>query len=131
MGTKQAPSQFDCYDKAEPDEPMFILLARDPLAAKLVKEWARLRAQQTGLTPKVIEAHKCAEDMNRWREAQCILPPTDKPLLPNHEDTHLLNQLQQHLNQARSGNLASLAILRKVADERPDIIETFKQKQNA
>lgn len=30
MGTKSNPTQFDCYANALPDEPMFILLARDP-----------------------------------------------------------------------------------------------------
>ena len=32
MGTKNNPGQFDCYRNAEPDEPMFVLLARDERA---------------------------------------------------------------------------------------------------
>jgi hypothetical protein len=29
MGTKRNPGLSDCYAKAEADEPMFVLLARD------------------------------------------------------------------------------------------------------
>lgn len=29
--------------KAAPDEPVFVLLGRDPIAAKLVKDWAEFR----------------------------------------------------------------------------------------
>lgn len=43
MGTKNSPSIYDCLEKAGPDEPLFILLARDPCAAPLVKAWAHLR----------------------------------------------------------------------------------------
>ena len=32
MATKNNPGKFDCYTNAEPDEPMFILLGRDPVA---------------------------------------------------------------------------------------------------
>lgn len=43
MGTKNNPGQFDCYENAEPDEPMFILLGRDRLAAHLVSIWSKVR----------------------------------------------------------------------------------------
>lgn len=76
MGTKQNPAQFDCYSNALPDEPMFILLARDPKAPMLVDEWAALRAQQVddGERPQadmamVDEARQCAAAMRAWREA--------------------------------------------------------------
>lgn len=44
MGTKANPARFDCYANAEPDEPMFVLLARDQVGAELVRVWAMLRA---------------------------------------------------------------------------------------
>jgi hypothetical protein len=40
MGTKNNPGEFDCYSKALPDEPMFVLLARDPRSVQLVRMWA-------------------------------------------------------------------------------------------
>ena len=40
----------------DPDEPMFVLLARDPLAPILVDLWASLRAHNAGNPAKVAEA---------------------------------------------------------------------------
>ncbi len=44
MGTKNNPGKFDCFAKAEPDEPVFVLLGRDPQAAHLVSIWSKIRA---------------------------------------------------------------------------------------
>lgn len=65
MGSKNNPGAFDCYANAEPDEPMFVLLARDPLAPFFVRQWADL----TGVDDdeKVVEALACATDMDEWR----------------------------------------------------------------
>jgi hypothetical protein len=76
MGTKQNPGKFDCHANALPDEPMFILLARDPSAPGLVKEWGAIRADavydssrpKTDLT-MVVDADDCAEAMKQWRIA--------------------------------------------------------------
>jgi hypothetical protein len=48
MSSKTDPSQFDAYSKAEPDEPVFTLLARDPVAPPLIEAWAYLRSGQIG-----------------------------------------------------------------------------------
>lgn len=77
MGTKENPGRFDCYSAAEPDEPMFVLLARDPQAAGLVRQWAVEREKRTGYTDKVSEALKAADDMDRWR-LENTAPPTTK-----------------------------------------------------
>jgi hypothetical protein len=66
MGTKNNPGTFDCYHAAADDEPMFILLARDPLAADLVRDWADRREQTRGPSAKVDEARACATAMDRW-----------------------------------------------------------------
>lgn len=77
MGTKKDPGRFDCYRAAEDDEPMFVLLARDPLAPELVRQWAAKRAGSTGLTEKVTEALKAADEMDEWRAKNCsITQPT-------------------------------------------------------
>lgn len=79
MGTKNKPGVFDCYDAAEDDEPMFVLLARDASAPNIVEEWARCRfrklAHETesvgdesltrGLR-KIAEALYCAQAMRDW-----------------------------------------------------------------
>lgn len=67
MGTKNNPGAFDCYANAEPDEPMFVLLARDPLAPILVELWASLRAHAAGNPSKVAEARNCAQSMRDWK----------------------------------------------------------------
>lgn len=67
MGTKNNPGAYDCYANADPDEPMFILLGRDPFAANLVEEWARRRETERGPSPKLDEARACANAMRNWR----------------------------------------------------------------
>ena len=68
MGTKNNPGEYDCYAKAEPDEPMFILLGRDPSAPLLVELWARIRKEIGEDTEKRYEALQCASDMTQWAE---------------------------------------------------------------
>lgn len=90
MGTKANPAPNDCYAKAEDDEPMFTLLARDPLAATLVREWADRRDRrfwvgtEAGVVPqhdadevtrhvrKVDEARECADAMDDWRRSRKV-----------------------------------------------------------
>lgn len=72
MGTKTNPGQFDCYAKAAPDEPMFVLLGRDPDAALAVAFWAVLRFLRTGQplvgdeADKIAEALACANTMDQY-----------------------------------------------------------------
>ena len=70
MGTKNNPGAFDCYANAEPDEPMFVLLARDRHAPTLVWLWALLREiDENPETNKVDEARDCVEAMILWQIA--------------------------------------------------------------
>jgi hypothetical protein len=56
----------DSYAKAEPDEPMFVLLARDPSAPHFVRHWAtQNKGHQT--EEKLKEAFECAAAMVSWR----------------------------------------------------------------
>lgn len=76
MGTKNNPGEYDCYENAEPDEPMFVLLARDESAPERVREWAGrrlIKELKTGIfrvdvLRKVDEALKCADAMEQWRK---------------------------------------------------------------
>ena len=78
MGTKNSPGEFDCYANAEDDEPMFVLLARDNLAAATVRDWAeiyKLNKEHKGhfaerQRAKYDEALRCADAMEAWRVAQ-------------------------------------------------------------
>lgn len=65
MGTKNNPGKYDCYEKADPDEPMFVLLGRDPNAPILVRMWAQMREDREG-RDKIQEALACADAMEEW-----------------------------------------------------------------
>lgn len=72
MGTKQEGDR--CYDAALEDEPMFVLLARDPSAPALVRQWAAIRrvdieagTRPESDLPQVREAEALAERMKAWR----------------------------------------------------------------
>lgn len=67
MGSKEQPGKFDCYANAEPDEPMFVLLARDRHAPSLVRIWAQLREVEDEDPEKIQEALDCANNMQEWR----------------------------------------------------------------
>lgn len=76
MGTKNNPGNYDCYANAAPDEPMFILLARDKGAPDLVRAWAERRdsmirggEKPESDRPMVKEAYACADAMEAWRRA--------------------------------------------------------------
>lgn len=83
MGSKLEPGAFDAWEKAGEDEPLFVLLARDPLAPAVVEAWATLREAEIqaqvagGLMArtdenreyaKVDEARACSRLMRRWLE---------------------------------------------------------------
>lgn len=74
MGTKADPGKFDCYANALPGEPMFVLLARDPMFAELVRIWSDRRARDIACGERplsdaamVTEARECADAGEQWR----------------------------------------------------------------
>lgn len=74
MSTKNNPQAGDCYDRALPDEPYFVLLGRDPDAPGVTRQWgySRSRAIQTGRVTEadhaqVEEAFNVAKQMELWR----------------------------------------------------------------
>jgi hypothetical protein len=81
MGTKKDPGNHDCYAKAAPDEPMFILLARDPIAPLLIRIWADLKSQLDGFGPdgngtsQVKEALQAGQAFVAWGTKQSQLYP--------------------------------------------------------
>jgi hypothetical protein len=76
MATKNNPGKFDCYANAMPDEPMFVLLARDSQAPFLIERWAEEREwdiknhfRPSEEEAMVSEARECANAMREWRKA--------------------------------------------------------------
>ena len=67
MATKNNPGSFDCYANAKPDEPMFILLGRDPVAGVLVALWVQLRRLIGKVDAEQLkEAQVCAGSMSAY-----------------------------------------------------------------
>jgi hypothetical protein len=96
MGTKNNPGAFDCYAAAKPDEPMFILLGRDPMAASLVRRWAMARHYEGEPTAKVIEALDCADAMDAWAREHGKVPRTASVTIAGREnnDRELMGLVQ-------------------------------------
>lgn len=70
MGTKREniENPQSCLSKAADDEPIFVLRAKDPLAADIVREWAMLAARdQVHEEEKCRAALECAQKMDEWR----------------------------------------------------------------
>jgi hypothetical protein len=55
-----------CINRAAPDEPVFVLRAKDPIASSIVRAWA-LRAKTVHEREKIDEAIELAHSMDSWR----------------------------------------------------------------
>ena len=82
MGTKLKPGKFDCYANAEPDEPMFVLLARDQMAGFLTAIWSKVRVGDFEAATTVFETmlgevlprYEIEPDMDKSAEAiECAM----------------------------------------------------------
>lgn len=86
MSTKMNPGRYDCLAKLHPDEPYFLLRAKDVTAPGVVREWVRRRREEAAVTggtitpeyeAKLREAEQCAKDMDAWRQRYTITPVVD------------------------------------------------------
>jgi len=69
MATKSNPGKYDCYANANPDEPMFVLLARDITAPETIRRWCGLRmaeGKNKAYDEQINEALMCADAMEKW-----------------------------------------------------------------
>jgi len=107
MGTKNNPGVYDCYEKADPDEPIFTLRGKDVSAPYLVEIWTAVRRglyrpaaealEKLFSDPRVIELNgECekfdealavANEMREWRTTlDHRLPiPVEQQLSQTHE----------------------------------------------
>lgn len=74
MANKMHPGAFRCYDAALPDEPIFVILGRDPAAPATIAYWASQRRmlgknENTDDLARIDAARKEAFVMSDWREA--------------------------------------------------------------
>jgi hypothetical protein len=66
--TVNSKANRDCLAKAKPDEPMFIILGRDPDGGNIVRLWAQRRFD-AGDTEHAEQVFKIADAMDAWRAA--------------------------------------------------------------
>jgi len=67
-----------CLNKAGPEEPIFVLRAKDPLAAMAVRHWATM-AFGRHETAKLKEANQLADQMDAWRGQNCPSAASAQP----------------------------------------------------
>lgn len=80
MGTKlqAVEDPGSCLNKADADEPVFILRAKDPVAPMVVRLWASLSQQlQAHEKHKASGAYLVATEMEAWAEKQYGTPSLD------------------------------------------------------
>lgn len=70
---------FSCLSKAKPDEPIFVIRAKDELASQTLRLWAAM-AEGIHEPEKISEALQCAEDMDKWRKDNIV---TNVPVTGN------------------------------------------------
>jgi len=76
-----------CLNKSAIDEPVFVLCARDPVAAMTVRNWAvnytRMKVSRGELgqreKDKVNDAYALADAMDNWGLARGLVDPTGRP----------------------------------------------------
>jgi hypothetical protein len=69
-------SPTSCLNRAAPDEVVFVLRAKDPVAPQTLRHWATM-AEGVHEADKVAEARACADAMDAWRVAR--FDPQGKP----------------------------------------------------
>ena len=55
-----------CYDKAAPDEPIFVLRATDVFAPEVIRFWSEKARRGGTRSTKVSDALACADAMEAW-----------------------------------------------------------------
>jgi len=122
MGTKANPGDYDGYAKAERDEPIFVLLARDASAPELVREWASQRRRRgverafnsdtEGAVADIhqaADAEECALRMESWRK-EYRSAPLEAFGTAELEDALVKFSRQHGLGVERSEHLGKLSL---------------------
>lgn len=60
-----------CFNRAEAEEPVFVLRANDPFAPMTIRHWATM-ATGSHETWKIDEARKIADAMEEWRKEKTL-----------------------------------------------------------
>lgn len=69
LKSKELATPTSCLNKAAADEPLFVLRAKDPVAAMTIRHWATMAAG-THEPEKIADAIAVAELMEVWQTRQ-------------------------------------------------------------
>jgi hypothetical protein len=70
MWSKSKPGPFDRYAEAAPEEPVFVLLGRDPVSTFLVSLWIGVHGVMGGNSPaEALDAAQCSLALEQWARA--------------------------------------------------------------
>lgn len=74
LKSQELRTPHSCLNKSQPEEPVFVLVARDPTAAQTVRLWV---AMNSGTQPpdKLQDALRAAEEMDKWHGQQAKMAP--------------------------------------------------------
>lgn len=67
-----------CLNKAEPDEPIFVLKATDPQAPMVVRHWVTMSSGKQD-KKKLDGALELAKKMEAWRKQNCVEEAAEYP----------------------------------------------------
>jgi hypothetical protein len=129
MATKNHPGVYDCYGHAHPDEPMFVLLGRDPMAPVLVSEWAKMRKKRNEDPKKVAEALQCVDAMVRWAiglgKSVPAMTDTEVSLIQSLQHATQLDQNWASVHEAATGAIRKA--LRMPDGTIPDLVTEIER----
>ncbi len=75
-----------CLNKASADEPVFVLRAKDPMAAQTIRHWVTMSADNQP-PEKLGDAQKAAAEFDAWTAKQPKENPRiDVPAMPAPHD---------------------------------------------
>lgn len=70
---EEAADPNSCWNRAHPDEPVFVFLGRDKSAATAIRAWIHHRlitAKSTEKSPEIIDARRFVEVMEKFAAAR-------------------------------------------------------------
>lgn len=111
MATKSTATADECYNRLEPDEPYFCLMARDPDFEVMVRTWALHRRMQISSgartnnadeNKQIAEALNCAQEGKAWREEYLVRKARQAGLEFNHEGYVINRELPKSIGIGES-----------------------------
>lgn len=100
-----------CLNKAAPDEPVFVLRAKDPRAAQAVRLWAAMSAGRHE-DSKINEALALADQMDEWRDKFVSREP-----VPTMDPPSMNEVIEAHAHAKAQGEYIDRKYNRDVVEE--------------